>query len=107
MDWKIISDNWGVVAMAPIPFLAAIASGIFVGWIVVQLIYNTRLAHQQDVINNLRAVALAVLTPRVDPGPGRRWGGRIGGNPQNRPATAVRDGGRKNLSVGLRDVWVL
>jgi len=48
--------NWGVVMTAPLPFLAALASGVFISWVVVRLIYNTRITHHQDVINNLRAV---------------------------------------------------
>ncbi|MEH2542828.1 hypothetical protein [Bradyrhizobium sp. AZCC 1699] len=56
MDWRIISDNLGVVMTAPLPFFVAFCSGIGVGWIVVGLIYTQRLAHQQDLIQNLRAV---------------------------------------------------
>jgi hypothetical protein len=56
MEWKILSDNWGVVTMAPLVFLAALCSGVAIGWMVVSLIYNQRLVHQQDVIGNLRAV---------------------------------------------------
>jgi hypothetical protein len=65
MEWKILSDNWGVVTMAPIAFFAALCAGVAIGWIVVGLIYNQRLAHQQDVIGNLRAVLEDKLPPSV------------------------------------------
>jgi hypothetical protein len=53
MEWKLISDNWAVVASAPLPFLAAFGSGAAICWVVLQLNFNTRLAHQQDVIKHL------------------------------------------------------
>ncbi|MET4217864.1 hypothetical protein ABIB00_003076 [Bradyrhizobium sp. LB14.3] len=65
MEWKVISENWAVVMMAPLPFLAALCSGIAVGWIVVGLIYSQRLAHQQDLIANLRAVLEDKMPARV------------------------------------------
>ena len=54
--WKTIADNWGIILMAPGVFIAAILLGWLAGWMVVRLVYNQRLAHQQDMITNLRAV---------------------------------------------------
>src|ERR1700694_676962 len=54
--WKTIADNWGIILMAPAVFIAAIFLGWLAGWMVVRLVYNQRLAHQQDMITNLRAI---------------------------------------------------
>jgi hypothetical protein len=71
--WKLISDNWAVVMIAPGLFVAALALGWLAGWIVVRLFYNQRLAHQQDMITKLRAVLEEKLPASFLPPPPRKY----------------------------------
>jgi hypothetical protein len=54
--WKIFTDNWDIILMYPVLFAAAVFIGWLSGWAVVRIVYNQRLAHQADMIANLRAV---------------------------------------------------
>jgi hypothetical protein len=69
--WKIITDNWGIILMAPAAFLAAVFLGSLIGWMVVRLVYNQRLAHQQDMITKLRAILEEKLPASFLPPPKR------------------------------------
>jgi hypothetical protein len=67
--WKIFTDNRDIIMMAPGLFLAAIATGWLAGWVVIRLVYNQRLAHQQDMIAKLRAVLEEKLPASFLPSP--------------------------------------
>jgi hypothetical protein len=54
--WKILTDNWDIILMYPVLFAAAVFIGWLSGWAVIRVVYNQRLAHQADMITNLRAV---------------------------------------------------
>jgi branched-subunit amino acid ABC-type transport system permease component len=54
--WKILTDNWDIILMYPVLFAAAVFIGWLAGWTIIRLVYNQRLAHQADMITNLRAV---------------------------------------------------
>ena len=54
--WKILADNWDIILMYPVLFAAAVFIGWLAGWAVIRVVYNQRLAHQADMITNLRAV---------------------------------------------------
>jgi hypothetical protein len=66
---RIVAENWGVLVSAPLAFLAALCLGVAIGWVVVGLIYNQRVAAQDHTITNLRAVIeekfpVSVIIPR-------------------------------------------
>jgi hypothetical protein len=54
--WKIFTDNRDIILMYPVLFAAAVFIGWLAGWAIIRLVYNQRLAHQADMIANLRAV---------------------------------------------------
>jgi hypothetical protein len=70
--WKIFADNRAIIMMAPGLFAAALALGWLAGWVVIRLVYNQRLAHQQDMITNLRAVLEEKLPASFLPPPLRK-----------------------------------
>ncbi|QWG21054.1 hypothetical protein KMZ93_13375 [Bradyrhizobium sediminis] len=65
--WTIVTDNWAIIMMAPVLFVAALFLGWLAGWMVIRLVYNQRLAHQADMITNLRAVLEEKLPPSFLP----------------------------------------
>jgi hypothetical protein len=69
--WKIFTDNRDIILMAPGVFLAAIALGWLAGWMVIRLVYNQRLAHQQDMIAKLRGILEEKLPASFLPQPKR------------------------------------
>jgi hypothetical protein len=75
--WKLFSDNWAVIMIAPGLFIAALALGWLAGWIIVRLFYNQRLAHQSDMITNLRAILEDKLPASFLPPPPRKRSKRM------------------------------
>jgi hypothetical protein len=53
---KIVADNLDVLVRAPAAFIAALGLGVIAGWVAVGLIYNQRLTHYQELIDNYRDV---------------------------------------------------
>ncbi|MEA2837680.1 MAG: hypothetical protein QOD89_2230 [Bradyrhizobium sp.] len=70
--WKLFYDNWAVIMTAPFLFVAALSFGWLAGWITVRLFYNQRLAHQGDMIINLRAILEEKLPASFLPPPPRK-----------------------------------
>jgi hypothetical protein len=62
---RIVAENWSVLAGAPVAFVAALCLGVFVGWMVIGLIYNQRLTHYQELIANYRDVLEDKLPARA------------------------------------------
>jgi hypothetical protein len=75
--WKLFEDNWAIIMIAPGLFAGALFLGWLAGWVVIRLVYNQRLAHQGDMITNLRAVLEEKLPASFLPPPPRKRSKRM------------------------------